>query len=559
MLVKGDAATQPAAVANMPSALAALENEVSAATDKVSLVIRPAVGDDRLDLAGKISAFTIDVGARRRRFDLVNAILAPMPGNDTDKWLDYIAKRAATFPTANLLRPAIPLVTFQEKTFPARFSPDAVGYTSDCLKAINDLAKDATTVRILESRSITDSAHAKQDNFNAYLALYLRYWKEECFADVTGYTLKNWADFSNDIASLRERTARSSLEEFGQKAQDALTKVGHPDDASVIQQAVMIGQKKDFQGNCTDMISAWRNLGDDYRQCRRQLLAMEPGKFMDQYSVDAGNDDGFVSRYWQHFTIEAIRVIATDAQKDISDGLIELAKYQKFPLAPAGKPEDDLKPQDLAPARAALDRVAGSTAAPVGGAKSIGLGTPTKNKDIDAQFDALRGTNLLRGKLDYIAQLQRFFSALPTDAAQPFTVSVSVIKEHLKDDNSVSQKYHDMPIVQGGTTLSQAYLQGMDPDKKAEVQYPGADLSFQFRETPNGPIVQSVPFPASWGIFRFLASAAVESVQRDGTKWSVNYTLTDPNNKKWSLWLLLDFKVEVPDLKDWPKPPVTPQ
>ena len=85
MLVKGDAATQPAAVANMPSALAALENEVSAANDKVSLVIRPAVGDDRLDLAeAEISAFY----HRRQALpaaalhDLVNAILAPMPGND---------------------------------------------------------------------------------------------------------------------------------------------------------------------------------------------------------------------------------------------------------------------------------------------------------------------------------------------------------------------------------------------------------------------------------------------------------------------------------------------
>ena len=493
MLVKDNAATQPAAVANMPSALAALDNDVAAANDKVSLVARPAIGFDRLDLAEKTASFTVDVGARRRRYDLVNAILAPMPGNDTDKWLEYVAKRAADFPSANLLRPNVPLVTFPEKTFPARFSPDAVGYISDCLKAINDMAKDSTTVRVLESRTVIDAAHSRQESFNAYLALYLRYWKEECFTDVDGFTLKTWADFSSAIASLRERTARSGLEDYGQKAQDALNKVGHPDDASAIQSAVAIGQKKDFQGSCTDMISAWRNLGDDYHQCRSELLAMEPGKFMDTFSVDAGNDDGFVSRYWEHFTVEAIRVIANDAQKDIAGGLIELAKYEKFPLAPAGKPEDDLKPQDLAAARAALDRVAGSTAAPAGGAKSIGLGTPTKNKDIDTQFDALRGSNLLRGKLEYIAALQRFFAALPTDPAQPLTVSLAVVKDHLKDDNSVSQKYHDMPIVQGSNTLSQAYLQGMDPDKKADVTYPAADVVVEFKEIPNGPAIRPSP------------------------------------------------------------------
>jgi type VI protein secretion system component VasK len=116
-----------------------------------------------------------------------------------------------------------------------------------------------------------------------------------------------------------------------------------------------------------------------------------------------------------------------------------------------------------------------------------------------------------------------------------------------------------MPIVQGKNTLAQAYLQGMDPDKKADVQYPGDDLTLQFRETPDGPIVQSVPFPGPWGVFRLLADKNVTSVQRDGTKWNINYTLTDPNKKQWSLWLHLEFKAELPDLQSWPKPPANPQ
>ncbi|MGN6366880.1 MAG: type VI secretion protein IcmF/TssM N-terminal domain-containing protein [Phycisphaerae bacterium] len=562
MLVKGDAATQPAATANMAAALASVDSDVNAADDRISIVTRPASSADRLDQAGKIAMFTVDVGARRRRYDLVHAILAPMPGNDTDKWFDYVAQRAAAFPTANMLRPSVPLVTFADKSFPARYSPDAVGYISDSLKAINDLAKDPANVRVLEPRTLIDAARAKQQDFNAYLDLYLRYWKEEVFADLNGYSLKSWTDFANAIASLRERSVRSSLEDFGQKVQDALNKVGHGDDANAIQQATLIGQKRDFQSNCSDMISYWSNLGDNYRQCRRQILAMDPRSFMNNYSVDTGSDDGFVAHYWQHFTVEAIRVIAAQSQDDIFNGLKELEKYERFPLAPltpSAKPEDDLQPKDLAAARAALDRVAGSAAAPAGGVKSIGLGTPTKNKDVDLQLDALRGTNLLRGKLDYIAALQKFFAALPTDASQPLTVSLSVVKEHLTDDNSVSQKYHDMPIVQGKTTLSQAYLQGKDPDKKADVQYPGDELSLQFRETPDGPIIQSVPFPGPWAVFRLLADKNVQSVKRDGTKWTINYTLTDPNKKQWSLYLLLDFKAEVPDLKDWPKPPATPQ
>jgi len=558
-LVKKDA-PPPVLSGPMGDVLNKLDADVANAETTTDVLTRPASTGDRLDQAGKLADFTIDLGARRQRYDLVNAVLQGMPkGNDTDKWLDYVAARAASLPTESLIRPQVPLVSFPEKTFPARFAPDAVGSVNESLIAINKLATDPGGAKVLEASSVVAAAAAAKNNFDAYLAYYTKYWKEDVFTELSRYTAKTWTDFSTEIGNLREHSVRSSLEDYGAKAQDALNKVGDSNDAAAIQQAMLLGQKKDFQDNCVSVLSAWKDLSDSYRDCRRTILAMEPGAFMNSYSVDTGTDDGFVAHYWQHFTIEAIHVIANDSRNDILTGLQELAKYERFPLASPGDPKYDLSAQDMIAARAALDKVVGSAStSATSGAKSIGLGTPTKDKDVDDELDGLRGTNLLHDKLQYLANLQKFFVAMPTDAVKPLSVSISVIKEHLKDDNAISQKYAYVAISQGGKQLREAYLQGNVPDK-ADVLYPAGDLTFQFLDVPGGQPVQTATFNGPWGPFRLLTSSNIRTVTIDGNKWTIEYVVTDPNNKTWSLWLLLEFKAELPGLNDWPVPPVKSQ
>ena len=309
-----------------------------------------------------------------------------------------------------------------------------------------------------------------------------------------------------------------------------------------------------FKDECADILSHWKDLSDDYHQTRRTILAMDPNKFFEGYVVSSAMRlDSFIARYWTSLTIAGLRVIANDSTKDINAGLAELTKYQRFPLAPPGDKADDLSPPDVLKARAALELVKGATTADLaGGARSIGQGGLTKDKEVDATLELLRGAYLLRQQQDYLDRLHAFFAALPTDA-KPLTVNLSVVKDKLKDSGAVSVRYGYMGIFQG-KELREAFLQGDVPDA-VDIEYPGDDLRLEFREVPKGPIVQTDTFPGPWAVLHLIRSPNVKVIDRKGPKWTLEYTVKDPGGKTWLLWIGLTFNTELPDLKDWPVPP----
>ncbi len=220
--------------------------------------------------------------------------------------------------------------------------------------------------------------------------------------------------------------------------------------------------------------------------------------------------------------------------------------------------------QNVLDARTALQRIRGAAAtsapaAPAGpvvspGAKPIGQGGITTIKAVDEELDVLRGTNILRDKQAYYDQLDKFFAALPVDN-KPFAATLSVNKEKLKDDNSVSFRYSYLVISQNGKVLRESALTSSATDLPPSVDFPGGDLTLQFRETPTGPVVQTESFNGPWAVFRLIKHPNVKSISRDGNKWTLEYVVTDPAKKAYSLWLVLEFKQPVPDLKDWPVPP----
>ena len=552
--MKKEPAADPNSLTPLSATLDKIDASVNAANTTVQSILVQAATGDPLEKAGKLATFTIDVGALAQRYYLVKNAIDSMP-SEPDKWADYIAARSANVPPERLVRPTVPLIAFPDKSFPVKFAPDTVGAVTDVLMSVKKLASDPSGAKFLDAPAITALASSKNDNFSGYKALYIQYWKSDVFTELH-FAANHWAELTPALANLHERTVRSALEEYGDKVQDALKKVGDTADAAAIATAETVGQKKDFQSACNSMISNWSDLGDGYRQARRVILAMEPRKFLDMYA--AGGDEGFVAQYWENFTIECVRVLANDSQKDITSGLNELAKYQRFPLAPAGDPKADLSAAELASARTALEKVVGSSNTDAtSGAKSIGAGTATRDKDLDEQLDALRGTNLLHDKLDYLAKLQRFLAALPADT-KPLTVTVSILRDKLKDDDSISIKYAYMFFMQGGKDLHEASFSGSIVDK-ADIEYAGGDFALQFKDLPSGPIIQTETFNGPWGPFRLLQSPNIkpETITRDGTKWTLDYLVTDANKKVWSLWLQLDFKAEVPPLADWPVPPST--
>jgi hypothetical protein len=218
----------------------------------------------------------------------------------------------------------------------------------------------------------------------------------------------------------------------------------------------------------------------------------------------------------------------------------------------------DLKATDLAEARVALEKVLGSLTpaqSVSSSTKLIGLGAETSVDEINRQLKRLRGADLFSAKKDYFTKMSVFLAGMPSNG-RTMSVTLSVNKEKLKDiPDPISTPYSYMPISQGGKVLREANLIGATSTDSTTIEYSGGDVTLAFRERQGAEIKQTETFSGPWGVLRLLVSPNVKSVARDGNKWNVEYKVTTPDKRVFTLWLILEFKQALPDVKDWPMPP----
>ncbi len=537
-----------------------------ASTRAEKLQVQAINKDDPLAQVIVFSQGAIDASARAKKYFFSSDALDGMPVKGDD-WPAYIAKAAAAMPKDNLMRPQVPMITFPEpkETFNPQFAPDATGAVVDSLNAIarvTAVGTDAASAgKVLNAAQLAARAGDVGKGFSDYRANYIHYWREDV-KDELHLSYKNFNALATDLVSVGEKSIRAQLDDYGKRMVYALNKVGATDDETAVRLGAQLGQNATFQSDCAAVISKWRELGDDPKIVRRSILNMIPGDFHDNYIVNsATTNDGFVGKYWQSFAHEALRVLAADSLSEIDAGLRDLANYQHFPLALPGDKKDDLPLADVLKARAALERVRGASAgaaasATNAGTRLIGAGGNTRDKEIDNNLDDIRGTNLLRDKQDYFDKLDRLFAGLPKDN-KPLSVTLSVDKSKLTDRlTAISTPFSYMAISASGKVIGQPSSLISDRTDSYAIDLPNAgDLTFDFRTVENGNPIQTESFAGPWGILRLILSPNVKSITRDGNKWAIEYTVATADKKNWSLYLNLEFKQPIPDIKDWPNPP----
>jgi hypothetical protein len=553
---------------------AALDQADHSLTDADNVIqkITLETGDaaDRLALDCAAATFAVDTGTRNKRWMLTMGAMKGMPDDAASPglWTPYIQQLAAKFPKDNLLRPELPLVNEPDplkpdpkaanKYFSAQYSPDAVGAVTEVLDSTTKITADPA--KVLDSSAVRAEDEAIQKPFNIYRDSYRTYWTETVFHDELVPHARDWADFSQNIAAMRERTLRGALKDYGTKVAQSLDNGNFHTEANAVKLDLQKQDASGFQDEAQAVLTAWKNLGDNSVQARRTILVMEPGNFSDNYVLGTSKDlDNFVYRYWHSVCVEGLRVLADAGQDDITAGLTQLRQYEHFPLADPTNAHPDLSLQDLLNARAAVERIRGAvpglTATSADAAKTIAQGANTRDKEVDAQLDRLRGTQTLRPYLTYLDNLSKMFNALPT-GQQPMTCTLTVLKDKMKDSDSIALKYTYMNITQGNAPAREAFLGGANVVDQFDVKYAGDDLVFQFRDVPGGPIRQTVTFPGPWSPLRMLKDPLVKSVDHTGSKWTVELSITPTGSTTaYPLWVGLEFKAEVPDLKNWPVPP----
>jgi len=562
-MIKSDDLPLPAGP--LANAYAATDDDSGKATTAIQkLFVDKEDAKDRVSQAISMSVFTIDASGRYKKLLYSQSALKGMPDN-AKAWPEAIKARAAAAGAgaASLLRPQVPMVTFASKTFEDHYAPDAAGNVVETLDAIRKLATPeaggsaAAAPKVLDAAKLSAQVVAIRKGFDDYRTDYIRYWREDVKNDVQPNS-KDFATFANDLNNAGEKTVRGALDEYGKRMIYALEKVGAAEDVTAVKLAAQLNASKAFQDECSEVLSHWRDLGENPQQVRRAVLGMDPGKFTDNLIViSAKNNDGFIGRYWQGFPRKALDVLANAGRDEVIAGLKELAGYERFPLAAMGDKANDLSQADVLKARTALERVRGSaaSAAPAPGAvgaRLIGQGGTIRDKEIDSILDRLRGTDLLRDKQDYFDKLDKFFLVLPFDD-KPLSATLTVDKVKLKEDNSISYKFSYMVISQNGKALRESALGAAGTLDSAALEYAGGDVTLQFRDTPGAAFQQTETFSGPWAVFRLIKSPNVKSIKIDGTKWTLEYTVTS-GGKPYALWLVLEFKQPLPDVKDWPVP-----
>ena len=364
-----------------------------------------------------------------------------------------------------------------------------------------------------------------------------------------------------------EQGIRNALDDYGKKLTAALERVGASSDVDAIRTASRVSSDE-----CKTAFASWAGLNLDPKDptlvptARRNILGREAATFRMEFFVataqrNDSNTASIIAHYWRNLPLTALARLADEGRKDVNDSLALLAKYERFPLAALPAPADktaDLTLDDILKAREALVKVRGaSSGTAAAGSKLIGQGANTSNPDIDANLTVLRGTDLFKSKQDYFEKLDHFLAALPVDT-KPLIATLSVNKARLAEaaGEAVSARYSYMHIAQGKKDLREASLIGNGVDT-ASIEYSGGELTLGFREVDGGPVLQTEAFAGPWAPLRLLKSPNTKSASRDPAnllKWNIDYTITTPDKKSYTLPLTLEFKQVVPDLKDWPIP-----
>ena len=547
------AATQPApAFTTIAATLRKAGDEIGQAHTGIEKVRSRVAADDRLAQSADAAYFALTAALYADRYYTITAALAHAPAT-AEAWADFVTAHVA----APIKRPEVPLLA-SDPAFPALYNPQVAGALADDVAQI-----DAATQKgeILDKDAVAAAFARIHPGLDAYLAKYVNYWINYGARDTLDefrFAAKDWKDFAGKLELTKDTAINAALADLGAKIQFALNQVKAISPAAAgadIQSAIDALDRPALRDDVRDVLGNWKDLGADAKAARRNILGRTPSRFRDDYMV--GNTkptDGFVARYWQAFTVEALRILASDGQAEVRAGLDDLTtKYNHFPLAPLGDGKQTLSEADLQNARAALQKIVGNfeSVAAAPGQEALGQGASTHDKDIDNQIDRLRGVNLLVGKEQYLERCKAVLRALP-ESPKTALCTVSIVREKLKADNSASDPYPYMDILSGNKSLGTANLRSMEPDKIDKIEFPGPALTFAFRKTQDPTVDQKLVIDGPWSPVRLLHEFSAKRDARDPHKWTLEVPVKDATGKTWSVWLQLEFEQVFPELSDWP-------
>lgn len=556
-------------------ALTAVEDAVKKSGRSIEDIVAAKPGAYRFDEASAASKFiSARLAKRQRIYTLLRGVLEKAP-----KSADEVAGKvtAAAKGEVSLPRPVIAGTSFKkDQVFDSRFHPKAATATFAGWKAIAGYVKEPSAgeasgvaADVINREELAKLYQSRQDAYNAYLKLYQDYWTKGVLADLA-YACPTWKQFQQDLIGMQVRTVAENLEMLGQTILKSLNEVKAvvPADAQgAYQEAVNRFDKgvrrfgsATYMGTWQNWLKKWKELGGEPATARQALLPKTPADFIDDYIPFTADVDVDISeRYWKELAYVGLGVLANEIDVDVMAAYDNLKKWGRFPLAAPKAGEAELSTLEISEARVALDKVLG--VAQVYADTSIGAGKRTgKFSDIDKQLDRICGLGLPPEKRTWCLKVKDVLAALP-GSNESFDCIVSIVAE--KDQKiladgaqSVLGMWAALRIDQG--TGKKGSLNVMQEETKAvgKVAYSGDPVVFKFYRFPvdvtNDKVDRTRSVSGTWVPLRLLHDLKGKRLTGDGRKWQVELVIADSEARPRVVWLELEFKNPLPNLKDWP-------
>ena len=320
-----------------------------------------------------------------------------------------------------------------------------------------------------------------------------------------------------------------------------------------------------FRRECEKTLETWSRLSADSIQDRETVLATTAKDFRQDYmNVLTEEHEGYVAQYWDDFLHGGLVSLADDALMKTREVLPTLQRYARFPLDVPKTGEADLSVQELAAAVGALNQVRPMT--PVEGGKTLGDGAELKVARMDYQVQRLR-TLELGEKARWISSAKAMLAAIPTKENRRLACKVWLPppkeQQRLLDafgkgdmrDDSVLPVWTVMELIESGGRRTRKYrTHQATPTQVGRVMYPGDRFEFNmYRYHSDTKPDRVMTFEGTWAALRMLHTLPAGQSQEAPSKWNVQLTLKDETGHERILWLMLDFELPLPAIKDWPK------
>ncbi|MCK5271836.1 MAG: hypothetical protein KAJ52_04635, partial [Sedimentisphaerales bacterium] len=522
--------------------------------------------------AEEASRFVLRMALQKRIYELLYDVLShkvPEKTEEIEATVKRLSEKAA--PLGHL---RIDLTEMEEGDFEAIYHPEAAQIMMKVWQSLQryiDPEKDSEIIDLIGREDLARLYAVRQKTWENYAIKYFAYWTEDVFDDMR-ISGDNWRDFHKEIDDLSIRSTCNSLQDLYSSVKNALyvgiddiLKEDMKNEFLQIRETVeksLKSIKARGYGNWKELITNWSYLGDDPSIAFQKLLkdmppAMRLGDFKEKYFLfpeDAEEDEAVnVGQYWNNICMKALALLADDFAEKKRETLETLKRqYSKFPLT-SQKSSQDLTLKEINNLNNILKLII------------IPPFEKTREQALDSHLDKLRADESRVRKLVGIVE--------PLASKHPLICKISILplerQKQLRlnsarqSDGLLAEVWRAVQLRQGKTQKRKVKLYD---DLLGEVYYPGEPITFDlYKFVDDANPVRTFSLKGSWGCLRLLRGGDFRDEvghsyrwqisspsAQGGTKWDVEITVQDEDNKERSFWIQLEFKKPLPDIDDWP-------